>query len=77
MRLKNYPPGPFPLPIIGNMHLIMFGKSNETMRDLAKIYGDVFSLSFGMSRVVMVDGYHGASKRSINYKISPVCWPTK
>ena len=45
-NLHKYPKGPFPLPIIGNLMLLnkqpWFDFSN-----LAKTYGQVFSLSFG------------------------------
>ena len=46
ISLKNYPKGPFPLPLIGNLKLL----SEEPWIDfikLSKIYGDVFSFSFG------------------------------
>ena len=55
LKLKNYPPGPFPLPVIGNLHLISRIKPYETLRDLGKKYGDVFSISFGMHRIVVVN----------------------
>ena len=53
-NLRHYPPGPFPLPIIGNIHL-MSSAPTEKLRDLAKIYGNVFSLSFGTNRVVILN----------------------
>lgn len=54
LKLKDYPPGPYPLPVIGNLHL-MSAKPHETFRDMAKKYGDVFSISFGMQRLVIVN----------------------
>jgi len=53
--LKDYPPGPFPLPLIGNLHCIDFKRPHKTYQKLTKAYGDVFSISFGMERIVMVN----------------------
>ena len=53
--IRNYPPGPFPLPIVGNIHSIF----NQTLHlwaiEKAKTYGSVFSVSFGMERVVFIN----------------------
>ncbi|XP_047127905.1 steroid 17-alpha-hydroxylase/17,20 lyase isoform X2 [Hydra vulgaris] len=54
-KCRFYPPGPFPLPIIGNLHLIG-KKPHEKFVEYSKKYGEVFSLSFGMHRVVIVSG---------------------
>eukprot|EP00058_Branchiostoma_floridae_P026680 XP_002612171.1 hypothetical protein BRAFLDRAFT_125371 [Branchiostoma floridae] len=48
------PPGPFPWPIIGNLSMFS-GKSHLTFIDLAKKYGDVFSLKRGMTDVVVLN----------------------
>ncbi|XP_065666681.1 steroid 17-alpha-hydroxylase/17,20 lyase [Hydra vulgaris] len=53
---QKYPPGPFPLPVIGNYNLL----ANDPVKalcDLETIYGDVFSLSLGNVRVVVVSGH--------------------
>ncbi|XP_078619282.1 steroid 17-alpha-hydroxylase/17,20 lyase-like isoform X2 [Branchiostoma floridae x Branchiostoma japonicum] len=58
--LKDYvqrwrmPPGPFFWPVIGNLSLFS-GKSYLTFIDLAKTYGDVFSLKMGMTDVVVLN----------------------
>ena len=52
--LKNYPKGPFPLPVVGNMFLIDQKKPYLTFIELADVYGDVFSVSLGMERVIVV-----------------------
>ena len=52
LQLRNYPPGPFPLPILGHINLISSGKP---FRDLANIYGDVFSISMGTQRMVVIN----------------------
>ena len=55
IQLKNYPPGPFPVPVIGNLHQIDGLHPQESLQKFGKIYGDVFSISFGRSRVVVVN----------------------
>ena len=48
-------PGPFPLPIIGNLHLI--GKNvHKDFVSLSKQYGEVFAIYFGSQRFVVVSG---------------------
>ena len=55
MRLKKYPPGPWPLPIIGNLHLIR-SQPHKVFHELAKKYGPVMSFSFGTQRMVVIQG---------------------
>ena len=68
IRPKSFPPGPIPLPIIGNIHLL----TNQPQKDLQKLskkYGDVFSLFFGGWRVVVVNNIE-AAKESLIQKSS-------
>ena len=51
-----YPPGPTPIPVIGNMHNIVKGHVLETFRELRTKYGDIFSLSIGQFWVIVVNG---------------------
>ena len=53
-ELHKYPKGAFPLPLIGNLNLVLEKKPFASLRDLSKKYGEVFGLSFGMERVVIV-----------------------
>ncbi|XP_078617917.1 steroid 17-alpha-hydroxylase/17,20 lyase-like [Branchiostoma floridae x Branchiostoma japonicum] len=54
IRRWRMPPGPFYWPIIGN--ITMFGgRTYLTFIDLAKKYGDVFSLKLGMTDVVVLN----------------------
>ncbi|XP_035662482.1 cytochrome P450 2U1-like [Branchiostoma floridae] len=54
IRRWRMPPGPFPWPVIGNLSMFS-GKSHLTFIDLAKKYGDVFSLKKGMTDVVVLN----------------------
>lgn len=50
------PPGPLPLPVLGNLALL--GKYEcpfEGFSALSKVYGDVYSLSLGSNRCVVVN----------------------
>jgi len=53
MHLKDYPPGPWPLPIIGNLHLLG-SKPHIVLTKLREKYGPVMSFSFGSQRMVVI-----------------------
>ena len=53
-QLKRYPPGPIPLPVIGNLHQLG-KKPHEALKALSKKYGDVMGISIGGQRVVVVN----------------------
>ena len=61
MRLKEYPPGPWPLPIVGNLNLIS-GQPHKAFDKLAKKYGPVMSFSFGTQRMVVIQGIKEAKE---------------
>ncbi|XP_066929119.1 steroid 17-alpha-hydroxylase/17,20 lyase-like [Clytia hemisphaerica] len=56
ISLRKYPSGPFPLPLIGNL-LVLSEKPYLDFIELGKVYRDVFSVSFGMNRVVVLNSY--------------------
>ena len=76
MELHKYPPGPFPLPLIGNLHLI--GKQPEkSFKKLSMKYGDVMSLSFGSQRVVVINSIHPGNENvtCATYATCHICTP--
>ena len=50
---RDLPPGPFPLPFIGNLHLIG-SNAHVTLAALATKYGDLMTVYFGSERAVIV-----------------------
>ena len=56
LNLHCYPTGPFPLPLLGNLHLLT-DKPYQELRKCAKMYGDVFSFSMGFKRLVIINSY--------------------
>lgn len=50
------PPGPFPWPILGNLALLgQYEVPFEGFSAIGKIYGDVYSLTLGTTRCVVVN----------------------
>ena len=53
---QNLPPGPFPLPIIGNAHKLASAQRHVDLTNMEKQYGKVFSLYLGGQLVVVISG---------------------
>uniref|UniRef100_A0A8C5UA33 Cytochrome P450 2J2-like n=1 Tax=Malurus cyaneus samueli TaxID=2593467 RepID=A0A8C5UA33_9PASS len=51
------PPGPAPLPIIGNLWLLDFKLRRETLSKLTNIYGNIYTLWMGQTPLVVLNGY--------------------
>lgn len=56
------PPGPIPLPCIGNLHLISNKPMHIVFTNLSEKYGTVFSISLGMERYVIINDIENATK---------------
>ncbi|XP_073399241.1 cytochrome P450 2K1-like isoform X1 [Dendrobates tinctorius] len=51
------PPGPMPLPVIGNLHLLDLNRPHESLMQLSEKYGEIFTLHFGPKKMVILAGY--------------------
>ncbi|KAL2089587.1 hypothetical protein ACEWY4_014275 [Coilia grayii] len=54
---KNFPPGPWSLPFIGDLHHIDFSKVHLQFVKFAEKYGDVFSIRFFGPRIAVLSGH--------------------
>ncbi|NXD80165.1 CP2K6 protein, partial [Halcyon senegalensis] len=64
---EKFPPGPRPLPIIGNLHIIDLKRPHLTMLKLAETYGPVFSIQMGQRKIVVLSGYETVKEALVNH----------
>ncbi|XP_031371779.1 cytochrome P450 CYP736A12-like [Punica granatum] len=58
-RARKLPPGPWPLPVIGNLH--MLGKlPHQSLRKLAKTYGPIMSIHLGTVPAIVASSREAA-----------------
>ncbi|KAL7991368.1 hypothetical protein Chor_015624 [Crotalus horridus] len=63
---KDFPPGPRPLPVIGNLHIMDLKKPYQTMLELSKQYGPVFKIQLGLQKIVVLTGYETIKEALVN-----------
>ncbi|XP_030411097.1 cytochrome P450 2K4-like [Gopherus evgoodei] len=63
---EDFPPGPKPLPIIGNLHIMDLKRPYRTMLELSKKYGPVFSIQIGCQKMVVLSGYETMKEALVN-----------
>ncbi|NXC89330.1 CP2B4 protein, partial [Cercotrichas coryphoeus] len=65
-RGQNFPPGPRPFPIIGNLLLFDLKRPYRTYLQLSKKYGPVFSVQLGHRKIVVISGYETVKEALVN-----------
>ncbi|MXQ92746.1 hypothetical protein E5288_WYG004395 [Bos mutus] len=60
------PPGPTPLPILGNILQLDVKDISKSVSNLSKVYGPVFTLYFGMNPLVVLHGYEAVKEALID-----------
>ncbi|XP_012584716.1 PREDICTED: cytochrome P450 2K4-like [Condylura cristata] len=63
----HFPPGPRPLPIIGNLHILNLKRPYQTMLELSQKYGSIYSIQLGSRKVVVLSGYKTVKDALVNY----------
>uniref|UniRef100_A0A3B4UQ96 Cytochrome P450 2K1-like n=1 Tax=Seriola dumerili TaxID=41447 RepID=A0A3B4UQ96_SERDU len=60
------PPGPKPLPLLGNLLQLDLDRPYNTLLELSKKYGSVFTIYFGPKKVVVLAGYKTVKEALVN-----------
>ncbi|KAM9346654.1 cytochrome P450 2K1-like [Symphorus nematophorus] len=82
-KTQKEPPGPTPLPLLGNLLQLDLKRPYKTLCELSKKYGSVFTVYFGTNKVVVLAGYKTVKEALVNNAeefgdrdISPVIYDT-
>ncbi|XP_035190981.1 cytochrome P450 2J6-like isoform X1 [Oxyura jamaicensis] len=54
---QQFPPGPTPLPLLGNLVQMNFQLHRDLLMELAKTYGNMYTLWFGWAPVIILNGF--------------------
>ncbi|TDH00728.1 hypothetical protein EPR50_G00191590 [Perca flavescens] len=63
----NEPPGPRPLPVLGNLLQLDLKRPHNTFLKLSKKYGSVFTVYLGPQKVVVLAGYKTVKEALVNH----------
>ncbi|XP_016381157.1 cytochrome P450 2K16 [Sinocyclocheilus rhinocerous] len=66
-RDENEPPGPKPLPLLGNLLMLDVSKPHLSLCEMAKQFGPVFTVYFGPKKVVVLAGYKTVKQALVNH----------
>ncbi|XP_056261449.1 cytochrome P450 2K1-like isoform X1 [Seriola aureovittata] len=64
---KKEPPGPRPLPLLGNLLQMDLKRPYKTLLRFSKKYGSVFTIYMGAKKVVVLAGYKTVKEALVNY----------
>ncbi|XP_068106959.1 cytochrome P450 2B4-like [Hyperolius riggenbachi] len=65
-KWKDMPPGPTPLPLIGNLLQLNLKELPESFLKLAKSHGDVFTVYLGRTPIVVLHGYDAVKEALVD-----------
>nr|XP_046250389.1 cytochrome P450 2F2-like [Scatophagus argus] len=65
-RSKNFPPGPRPIPILGNLLDINLDNPTADLERLAKCYGSIYSIFIGPRPAVVINGVQAVREALVN-----------
>ncbi|XP_065109216.1 cytochrome P450 2K1-like [Paramisgurnus dabryanus] len=60
------PPGPKPLPLVGNLHILDLNQLHVSLWNLSKKYGSVFKVHLGPKKIVVLAGYKTVKQALVN-----------
>ncbi|XP_055362493.1 cytochrome P450 2K1-like isoform X1 [Betta splendens] len=64
---RKEPPGPRPLPLLGNLLQLDLGRMYFSLVELSKKYGSVFTVYLGPKKVVVLAGYKTVKEAFVNH----------
>ncbi|XP_029014808.1 cytochrome P450 2K1-like [Betta splendens] len=64
---RREPPGPRPLPLLGNLLQLDLRRPYRTLTEFSKKYGSVFTVYFGPNKVVVLAGYKTVKEALVNH----------
>nr|XP_057901951.1 cytochrome P450 2K1-like [Doryrhamphus excisus] len=64
---RREPPGPRPLPLLGNLLQLDLRRPHWTLMEMSKKYGPVFTFHMGPKKVVVLAGYKNVKEALVTY----------
>ncbi|XP_073693253.1 cytochrome P450 2K1-like isoform X2 [Garra rufa] len=61
------PPGPKPLPLLGNLLILDLTRPFDSLCELSKTYGNIFQMFLGPKKVVVLVGHKTVKEALVNY----------